>query len=557
MWIPLNSDRAPGRARASSCGATSSRSSRRSTGVAGIQIFGRLDREIRIWLDGEALRARGLAATDVLEALRREHVEIPGGLVESREIEYSVKTDAEYATLDELAQHGRGLRRRRAGAAARRGARRGRPRGPAHDRPLRRHAGRGLRRDEAVRRATRSRSPTRSARASTEIQETLPAGMRFKQGEGVADFSALDPRGGRGDDLLAPVRRRSWPTLTVFAFLRRWRPTLIVGARDPGLAGHDLRLHVDPRLHAQHDDAPRHDARRRRRDRRRDRRAREHRAAPRHGAVVAARRRRRARRQIAFAATAATLSIAAVFVPVIFVEGIVGNFLGEFGATVAISVLISLVVALTLTPMLAARVPAAARSARTAASTTGSSAPSSGSRRSYERLLDWTLGHRWTHARHRGASRSSSRSSSARSSAPSSSRPRTRAASSSSSRRRRARASRARSRSWRRTRSGSSPSPRSRASSRRAGTGRQGAGPPQPTDGVMFAMLKQPREAASGAPRSSCVDARARATADPRPAGQGERHVRHDDRRASSGQFADRPARQRRPRHARPSSRPA
>jgi multidrug efflux pump subunit AcrB len=40
-------------------------------GVAGIEIFGKRERQIRIWLDGEAMRARGLAATDVIAALRR------------------------------------------------------------------------------------------------------------------------------------------------------------------------------------------------------------------------------------------------------------------------------------------------------------------------------------------------------------------------------------------------------------------------------------------------------------------------------------------------------
>jgi len=72
-------------------------------GVAGIEIFGKRDRQIRIWLDGEAMRARGLAATDVIAALRREHVERPGGLVEGSRIEFAVKTQGEYATLAELA----------------------------------------------------------------------------------------------------------------------------------------------------------------------------------------------------------------------------------------------------------------------------------------------------------------------------------------------------------------------------------------------------------------------------------------------------------------------
>src|SRR5690606_39426034 len=62
-------------------------------------------------------------------------------------------------------------------------------------------------------------------------------------------------------------------------------------------------------------------------------------------------------REIAFAAAAATFAVAAVFVPVLFVEGLVGSFLRDFGLTVAGSVLLSLFVALTLTPMLAARMP--------------------------------------------------------------------------------------------------------------------------------------------------------------------------------------------------------
>jgi HAE1 family hydrophobic/amphiphilic exporter-1 len=62
-------------------------------------------------------------------------------------------------------------------------------------------------------------------------------------------------------------------------------------------------------------------------------------------------------REITFAAAAATFSVAAVFIPVVFADGFVGAFLGEFGFTVASAVILSLLVALTLTPMLAARMP--------------------------------------------------------------------------------------------------------------------------------------------------------------------------------------------------------
>lgn len=57
-------------------------------------------------------------------------------------------------------------------------------------------------------------------------------------------------------------------------------------------------------------------------------------------------------REISFAAIAATLSIAAIFVPVAFMRGSIGLFFYQFGITVTVAVLLSLVISLTLTPML-------------------------------------------------------------------------------------------------------------------------------------------------------------------------------------------------------------
>ncbi|OFZ11392.1 MAG: acriflavine resistance protein B [Bdellovibrionales bacterium RBG_16_40_8] len=55
--------------------------------------------------------------------------------------------------------------------------------------------------------------------------------------------------------------------------------------------------------------------------------------------------------QISFAAMATTLAIVAIFLPVAFMEGIIGKFFFQFGVTISIAVLISLLEALTLTPM--------------------------------------------------------------------------------------------------------------------------------------------------------------------------------------------------------------
>lgn len=56
--------------------------------------------------------------------------------------------------------------------------------------------------------------------------------------------------------------------------------------------------------------------------------------------------------EIGLAVLATTLSICAVFLPLAFMEGIVGQFFLQFGVTVAVAVLISLFVSFTLDPMM-------------------------------------------------------------------------------------------------------------------------------------------------------------------------------------------------------------
>ncbi|HEY0929134.1 MAG TPA: efflux RND transporter permease subunit [Gemmatimonas sp.] len=58
--------------------------------------------------------------------------------------------------------------------------------------------------------------------------------------------------------------------------------------------------------------------------------------------------------EIVLAVLATTLAIVAVFVPVAFMQGIIGRFFYQFGLTVAWAVLVSLFVSFTLTPMLSA-----------------------------------------------------------------------------------------------------------------------------------------------------------------------------------------------------------
>ncbi|MFH1556271.1 MAG: efflux RND transporter permease subunit [Pseudomonadota bacterium] len=61
-------------------------------------------------------------------------------------------------------------------------------------------------------------------------------------------------------------------------------------------------------------------------------------------------------REIGFTIISMTLSLVAVFIPVLFMGGVVGRVFREFAVTISIAILVSGFVSLTLTPMLCARV---------------------------------------------------------------------------------------------------------------------------------------------------------------------------------------------------------
>ncbi|HZP68064.1 MAG TPA: efflux RND transporter permease subunit [Rudaea sp.] len=77
-------------------------------------------------------------------------------------------------------------------------------------------------------------------------------------------------------------------------------------------------------------------------------------------------------REIAFTVASMSVSLAAVFVPVLLMGGIIGRLFGEFAVTVAAAIGISALVALTLTPMLCSR--AARRDVATRSPTRGARA---------------------------------------------------------------------------------------------------------------------------------------------------------------------------------------
>ena len=98
--------------------------------------------------------------------------------------------------------------------------------------------------------------------------------------------------------------------------------------------------------------------------------------------------------EIGFTIMSMTISLAAVFIPIVFMSGIVGRLLHEFSMTIIVAILISGVVSLTLTPMLCARVLRSEAEQQHKAFYRWSERTFDRLQNSYDRSLKWSLDHR-------------------------------------------------------------------------------------------------------------------------------------------------------------------
>jgi multidrug efflux pump len=71
-------------------------------GIGEISLMGTLERNVRIWLDAARLDEKSLTVTDVIGALQREHVELPAGRLETPGREINVRVLGEALDLDTL-----------------------------------------------------------------------------------------------------------------------------------------------------------------------------------------------------------------------------------------------------------------------------------------------------------------------------------------------------------------------------------------------------------------------------------------------------------------------
>lgn len=319
-------------------------------GVGEVNMGGYLDRNVRIWVDADKLNSKGMTVTDVIAALQREHVELPAGRLETEGREISVRVMGEaldLATLRKislrdlngapvylqdvaLVEDGFEDERR---IARVNGA-------PAQGLGIRKQRGSNA---VAVAKGVKA--------AMAEIQKTLPPGMEVGINFDSTTFIEDSVHEIQFEILLSVVLTG----LVCWMFLGSLSSTLNVVLAIPMsllgtvafiyFAGFTLNtftlLALGLAVGIVVDDAImvmenifRHF------EEGKDR-------------VTAA---REGTGEITFAALSATIAIIAIFIPVVFMKGVIGKFFLQFGITLCVAVALSYVEAITLAPARCAQI---------------------------------------------------------------------------------------------------------------------------------------------------------------------------------------------------------
>ena len=321
------------------------------TGVSGAPIFGERRFAIRVWLSPAELAARRLTPQDVENAIRSRSVEVPAGRIESDRREFSVRylgemrTPSEFADLTVSNINGQLVK---LGDVARVEP------GPENERSVSRYS-----QQPAVFIGVVRQSKANVLEVAEGVQKELPA-IRASLPPGVQLEMAFD-----GSVFVQRSITEAKETLLItaalviliiFLFLATIRATIIPALAIPvsiigtfailnafGYSINTLTLLglilaigivVDDAIIVM-ENAYRHQE--------------EEHQDPETAAIHGT-------REITTAVIATTISLLAVFSPLLFLTGATGRLFNEFGAAVGGSVLISGIVALTLTPMLSAKI---------------------------------------------------------------------------------------------------------------------------------------------------------------------------------------------------------
>ncbi|MCC7281132.1 MAG: efflux RND transporter permease subunit [Acetobacteraceae bacterium] len=318
-------------------------------GVASIQIAGERRFAMRIWLDRKAMAARNLTVQDIEDAIRRENVELPGGWLQSRAREFTVRTDTRLSTPEQFRAV---VVSRRDGVQTLLGEVARVEIGAEEDRGefrIMRAPAVGL----GIQRQSKANTLDVAREVKAEVARVLPGlpqGVQIVYGYDESLFIAQAVYEVFHALAIAVVLVVG----VIYVFIGSWRATIIPTIAIPvsiigsfialGALGFSLNiltllglvlaigLVVDDAIvvlenvhrRIEEGEPP----------------------------LLAA---WRGSRQIAFAVISTTLVLVAVFVPISFMQGNVGRLFTEFGLALAASVVFSALVALSLTPMLCSR----------------------------------------------------------------------------------------------------------------------------------------------------------------------------------------------------------
>ncbi|MBS3757272.1 MAG: efflux RND transporter permease subunit [Desulfobacterales bacterium] len=321
----------------------------RLPGVGQILIGGERMYAVRIKLDPDKLAAHHLTVQEVIGKIQAENVDIPSGRIESREREFLIKTEGQFAEAEPFNDI---IITYRNGAPVRLGDVGTALDGVENDRNVARYN-----KGKAVGLGVVKQSDANMVEVVERIQSELdrisgefPPGLEYA----VASDDSLYVKESIDDLTTTIFMATLLVALVILVFLGSLRGTIISGLAIPTslLAGMAMIYYFGFSLNVLTllafilvvglvvDDAIvvlescyRHMEY-----------GAEAKPAARTGTT-----------EIAFAAIANTMSLIAVFIPVAFMPGMIGRFFFEFGITVAVTVIASTFTALTLTPMLCSR----------------------------------------------------------------------------------------------------------------------------------------------------------------------------------------------------------
>ena len=320
-------------------------------GVARVQVGGARDYALRIWIDRRALASRGLAVSDIENALRRENIEAPAGSLESDSRNFTVRIERAFKTPQDFA--GLVIAQGDDGYLVRLGDVARVERGTAEDRTTFRGNGVPMVGLGIIKQSTANTVEVAAAARdlADAISKTLPEGMVIARGSDSSIFIDASIREVYNTLFIAV----GLVTVVIFMFLGSLRSTIIPAITVPisiistfivllalGLSINLLTLLalvlaiglvVDDAIVVLENIHRRMD---------------EYGETP----LVAA---YRGTRQVGFAVVATTMVLIAVFLPITFLQGNVGRLFTEFALTMAAAVFFSSILSLTIVPMMSSK----------------------------------------------------------------------------------------------------------------------------------------------------------------------------------------------------------